>query len=259
MNEYIFAFLLTLFAGLATAVGGLIAYFTRTTNKKVLSIGLGLSAGVLIFVSFVEILPKSQEMLVGTSNPELIAIVAFFVGILVIAIIDKLVPAAENPHEIHLVEEMQKRKILLRLGILSGVAITIHNIPEGLATFMATIADPQMGIAIAIAIAIHNIPEGISISIPLYYATQSRKKALLYSSLSGLAEPLGALIGWIFLIQFFSDALLGVLFGVIAGIMVFISLDELLPAAQKYGENHLAIYGLIAGMMIMAISILLLP
>lgn len=258
----IFAFLLTLFAGGATAIGGLVAYFTRTTNKKLLAAGLGFSAGVLIYVSFVDILGKAYEAISVTQpeNAALFTTFAFFAGVILIAVIDRAVPTLENPHEIHTVEEMDKpqKRQLYRLGILSGIAIAIHNFPEGLATFMAALSDPQIGIAIAVAIAIHNIPEGISISVPMFYATGSRKKALLWSSLSGLAEPIGAVLGFMFLMQFFSDTMMGLLFGLIAGIMVFIALDELLPAAQTYGYKHLSIYALVAGMAVMAISLLLL-
>jgi ZIP family zinc transporter len=138
-----------------------------------------------------------------------------------------------------------------------ALAIAIHNFPEGLATFIAALQKPALGLSIAVAIAIHNIPEGISVSVPIYYATGSKKKAFVYSFLSGLAEPVGALIGYFILKSFINDLMFGILFAVVAGIMVFISFDELLPAAEEYGEHHLAIYGLIAGMAVMALSLLL--
>jgi ZIP family zinc transporter len=141
--------------------------------------------------------------------------------------------------------------------LFTALAIGIHNFPEGLATFTAALTDPGIGIAIAVAIAIHNIPEGIAVSIPIYYATGNRKKAFLLSFLSGLAEPVGALVGYLILMPFLSPVVFGVLFAAVAGIMVFISLDELLPSAREYGEHHLSIYGLIAGMLVMAISLLM--
>ena len=144
------------------------------------------------------------------------------------------------------------------MGLFTALAIAIHNFPEGLATFVAAIKDPHLGIAIAVAIAIHNVPEGIAVSIPIYYATGSRRKAFLYSFLSGLAEPIGALIGFFVLWRWMNDITFGLLFASVAGIMVYISLDELLPSAEKYGEHHLCIYGLISGMAVMAISLLLL-
>ncbi len=139
----------------------------------------------------------------------------------------------------------------------TAIAIAIHNFPEGLATFVSALKDVKLGMAIAVAIAIHNIPEGVAVSIPIYYATGNRKKAFLYSFLSGLAEPVGALIGYAIVFSFFGDVVFGILFASVAGIMVFISLDELLPTAREYGEHHLAAYGLVAGMMMMALSLLL--
>jgi zinc transporter, ZIP family len=274
MEEWIFehqnvlmAFGLTLFAGLSTGIGSTIAFFTKTTNTKFLSVSLGFSAGVMIYVSFVEILPKSMEIMAndaGLKPGNFLAVVGFFTGMLVIAIIDKLVPSFENPHEIRMVEDMDnnvdelKRRKLYRMGMMSAVAIAIHNFPEGLATFIVALDDIKLGLPIAIAIAIHNIPEGIAVSVPIYYATGSRKKAFNHSFLSGLAEPLGALVGFLILMPFMSDILFGFIFASVAGIMVFISIDELLPAAREYGQPHLSLYGLIAGMIVMAMSLILL-
>ncbi len=260
-----FAFGLTLFAGLSTGVGSAIAFFAKKTNTSFLSLALGFSAGVMIYVSFVEILVKARVELVGAlgERPGYWATAAaFFGGVLFIALIDKLIPSVENPHEMHKVEDMedaekQKSSKLMRMGLFTALAIAIHNFPEGLATFTAAITDPGLGIAIAVAIAIHNIPEGIAVSIPVYYATGNKKKAFWLSFASGLAEPVGALIGYLILMPFLSPAVFGILFAAVAGIMVFISLDELLPAAKEYGEHHLSIYGLIAGMAVMAISLLL--
>ena len=177
-----------------------------------------------------------------------------------IAIIDKLIPSEENPHEVKLMEEIEKNPPstkLMRMGIFTALAIAIHNFPEGLATCVSALQDPTIAVPIVVAIAIHNIPEGIAVSVPIYQATGSRKKAFCYSFLSGLAEPIGALVGWVILRPFMNDAVFGILFAAVAGIMVFISFDELLPAAREYGEHHLSIYGLIAGMIIMAVSLLL--
>jgi ZIP family zinc transporter len=188
---------------------------------------------------------------------------AFFGGILLIAIIDRLIPSYENVHEVHKVEEMRDKeqardfRKLHRMGMFTALVIAIHNFPEGLATFTSALTDPALGVAIAVAIAIHNIPEGIAVSIPIFYATGSRKKAFFYSFLSGLSEPIGALIGYLILLAFFNNLMFGILFAGVAGIMVFISLDELLPAAREYGESHLSIYGLVGGMGVMAVSLLL--
>ena len=261
------AFGLTLFAGLATGIGGMLAFFTKRTNIKFLSIALGFSAGVMIYVSFAELFLQSKESLIlelGEATGLWVAVLAFFVGIILVALIDRFIPYFENPHEIHKVEEIGERKQagkykkLFRMGLFTALAIALHNFPEGLATFASALTSIKTGIIIAVAIAIHNIPEGIAVSIPIYYATGSKKKALFYSFLSGVSEPLGALIGYFILFSFFNGAVIGILFALVAGIMVFISLDQLLPAAREYGEHHLSMYGLIAGMAVMAVSLLLL-
>lgn len=264
-STLIFAFGLTLFAGLSTGIGSALAFFTKKTNTKFLSIALGFSAGVMIYVSMIEIFVKARDELVmelGTRGGYWTTVAAFFGGILIIAIIDKLIPSFENPHEMKKVEELNpenidKDKKLMRMGLFTALAIAIHNFPEGLATFTAALTEPELGIAIAVAIAIHNIPEGIAVSVPIFYATGSRKKAFWNSFLSGLAEPVGAIIGYLILMPFMSPAVFGILFAAVAGIMVFISFDELLPAAEEYGEHHYSVYGLIAGMAVMALSLLL--
>lgn len=263
-SNVLFAFSLTLFAGLATGIGSLMAFFSKEFKPDFLAGSLGFSAGVMIYVSFMEILLKAKESLseiYGDTLGHWYMILAFFLGIGIIALIDKIVPAYENPHEVKnlskVCDDVCKEKKLLRMGLFSAVAITIHNFPEGLATFMAAIKDPTLGISIAIAIAIHNIPEGIAVSVPIYYATKSKKKALIFSALSGLSEPLGALLGFFLLRSFFSETTFGIVFAMVAGIMVYISLDELLPTAEEYGKHHIAIGGLILGMLVMAVSLVL--
>ncbi len=264
LNNFWIALGLTVFAGLSTGIGSALAFFTKRTNTTFLSFSLGFSAGVMIYVSFVEIIDKAKDSLTeihGTVTGTWYTVAAFFAGILIIAIIDKFIPSYENPHEVRKVEDLNKDKLkkskLMRMGLFSALAIAIHNFPEGMATFAAGLTDPGIALPIAIAIAIHNIPEGIAVSVPIYYATGSRKKAFVLSFLSGLAEPLGALLGYYILFAIFSDSLFGFLFGGVAGIMVFISLDELLPTAEEYGKHHVAIYGLILGMLVMALSLLL--
>ena len=265
-ENILIAFGLTLFAGLATGFGSALAFLAKRTNTKLLSVALGFSAGVMIYVSFVELFPTAKSSLVSQLGRVLgywVTVLAFFAGIVFIAIIDRLVPSFENPHEIHRAEEMDapelaaKFRKLYRMGLFTALALAIHNFPEGLATFVSALKDTKLGIAIAVAIAIHNIPEGVAVSIPIYYATGSRKKAFVYSFLSGLAEPVGALIGYAVLFSFLNDAVFGILFASVGGIMVFISLDELLPTAREYGRPHLAAYGLVAGMLVMALSLLM--
>ncbi len=278
------AFAFTLLAGLSTGIGSALAFFANRTNTRFLAASLGFSAGVMLYVSFVELLAGATRELsstLGGKGPGTWAATgAFFAGMGLIALIDKLVPEVENPHELKGIEEMHpharhhdahsrdKRmsgrrqsghtQHLMRMGTLTALVIGIHNFPEGLATFMTTLEDAGIGASIAIAIAIHNIPEGIAVSVPIYYATGSRKKAFLWSFLSGLTEPLGALVGYLVLRPFMTPILSGLILAGVAGIMVFMSLDELLPSAERYGEHHLSIYGAIAGMMVMAASLLLL-
>ena len=263
-GNVLFAFGLTLLAGLSTGIGSVMALLSRKFNPKFLAGSLGFSAGVMIYVSFVEIFAKAKDSLVeahGLQTGNIYTVVAFFAGIALIAIIDRLIPSFENPHEIKNIEmkniDPVNDKKLLRMGMFSALAIGIHNFPEGLATFIGALADPTLGVSIAVAIAIHNIPEGIAVSVPIYYATKSRSKAFWLSFLSGLAEPVGALLGFFILMPYFNESTFGIIFAGVAGIMVYISLDELLPTAEEYGEHHVAIGGLIAGMVVMAISLLL--
>ncbi len=255
------AFLLTAVAGLATGIGSTIAFFKKS-SKRFLSVSLGFSAGVMIYVSMIEIFPKAQESLgsyLGLKTGTIVTIAAFFGGMLLIGIIDKLIPKETNPHETKpaqgFADKVAGKDKLMRTGIFTALAIGIHNFPEGLATFVSALQSPSIAVPIVVAIALHNIPEGVAVSVPIYYATGSRRKAFLYSFLSGLSEPVGAVIGYLLLMPLMNDLVFGILFASVAGIMVFISLDELLPSAREYGEHHLSIYGLVAGMVIMAVSL----
>ncbi|HEF3520532.1 TPA: zinc transporter ZupT [Campylobacter jejuni] len=277
--------LLTLFAGFSTAIGSIIAFFSRKDDLRVLSLGLGFSAGVMIYISFMEILPTALKDFKNYYNShwaELLGLACFFGGILISLLIDKLIPEDVNPHEpkedlselkicplpqkgqnppkFHPGEKLHQinTKALKHTGIFTALAIAIHNFPEGFATFISSLDNLTLGIAIAIAVAIHNIPEGLAVSLPIYHATGDKKKAFIYSALSGFAEPLGAFVGALILLPFIGDLTLAISFAVIAGIMVFISLDELLPAAKTYDKAHDSLYGLIAGMAIMALSLNLL-
>lgn len=254
------AFLLTLFAGLSTGIGSLIAFVAKRTNINFLSLALGLSAGVMIYVSFMEMLPKSLASLSGIYGDKagmFYMILGFFGGIALIALIDFLIPESRNPHEMHGVEEMKSNYRLKQTGIITAVTIAIHNFPEGIATFMSALNTLEVAIPITMAIAIHNIPEGIAVAVPIYHSTGSKKKAFWLSFASGLAEPVGALIAFLFLLPFWNPALDGLILAAVSGIMIFISLDELLPSAEKYGKHHLSIIGLVVGMAVMALSLFL--
>ncbi len=264
-SAVLFAFSLTLFAGLATGIGGALALLTKRTNIKFLTVSMGFSAGVMIYISFVDIFPEAREALIlalGEKAGNWATVGGFFFGMLLIALIDKFIPETENPHEVHTVEEMDGKSEphkakLMRIGVVTALAIAIHNFPEGITTFTASLYDPKLGIPVALAIALHNIPEGIAVAVPVFYATGSRRKAFRLSLLSGLSEPAGALVGYMLLRSFYSEALFGFIFASVAGIMIYISFDSLLPCSREYGEHHQSMYGLIAGMAVMALSLLL--
>lgn len=285
---------LTLFAGLATGVGSIIAFTAKRTNYRFLSVATGFSGGVMLYVSFVEIFFKGADRLTevyGDRWGMWLTVGAFFGGMVLMGLIDNLVPSAENPHEVHAESEMGPLRPpgvapeltprlrgqppgthdhhvpdqgLLRMGLFTALAIGIHNFPEGLVTFLAVLQDPALGLAIAVAVALHNIPEGISVSVPIYYATGDRRRAFLYSAASGLAEPVGAVIAYFILRAFlgpagaFPSQVVGILFALVAGVMVYISVDELLPTSRAYGKGHDSLFGLVGGMAVMALSLLLL-
>ena len=278
MNGVLSALLLTLIAGAATGIGGALVLFKKKLSSNVLAGALGLSAGVMIFISLAELFPESQTEIASIGSlkhGEALVLLAFFAGMGIITLIDFLIPEYENPHEasglsldaktaaVGVLEQTGNEKALHRLGLMSALAIAIHNFPEGIATFIGALNDPQMGAGITFAIAIHNIPEGIAVAIPIYYATKSKGKALLYATLSGFSEIIGALL-CLAVTAVFGVELKGggpafpLILAAVAGIMIYISLDELLPTAEKYGKHHIAIAGVVAGMAIMGVSLLIL-
>lgn len=256
----VYGLIISIVAGLATSIGSILAFFFGSRGNRFLSFGLGFSAGVMVYVSLVEIIPKSNEI-----SGKFFTFLAFLAGILIAAFIDRIIPDTQNPHEARKVQDIKDLKFgvkldvnkkLLRTGLFTAFAITLHNFPEGFATFLAASTDLKLGLTIAFAVAIHNIPEGISVSVPIYNATQDKKKAFIYSGLSGLAEPVGAIIGFLILYPFINQNILGIIMASVAGIMIYISFDELLPTAREYGEGHTEILGVITGMVLMAISLI---
>ena len=281
-NDILFAFLLAIFAGASTCAGAAIAFFSKQDNTKMLSAGLGFSAGVMVYLSFVELLPASiEEFNKLNENGETIALFIFFVSMLACLFIDKAVPVDINPHEIEAPEAYcglrscyfndrelciakqalaqdnapASNKTLRRTGILTAFAIALHNFPEGFATFASGLESIKLGVVVALAVAIHNIPEGIAVSLPIYHATGQKRKAFIFAALSGLAEPLGALVGALLILPLFGPSAVAVSFALVAGVMIFISFDELFPVAKAYASGHECLYGLIAGMAVMAFSL----
>jgi ZIP family zinc transporter len=258
-----FAMGLTVLAGLATGIGSIAAFITQRTNTRFLAASLGFSGGVMIYVSFVELLPSADSLLRashGDSTGPWVTAAGFVGGMIVIALIDFLVPAQDNPHAAAVIEDLRSEMPLFelkRVGVLTALAIGIHNFPEGFATFVSALHDPTVGIPIAIAIALHNIPEGVSVAVPIYFATGNRKKAIWYSVLSGISEPVGAALGYLVVYPYLSDRALGIIHAAVAGVMVFISLDQLIPNAKKYEEGHYSVYGLLCGIAVMAITLLI--
>lgn len=260
------ALLMTFLAGLATLVGGFFTFFIKRTNLKALSIGLGFSAGVMIFLSFTEILQGAKDLLKGyfPNHADWMVFVGFSLGILTAILIDYFIPD-------HIEEDlfgvkdgcegqescMHHHKIK-RAGLLTAIAICIHNFPEGIATFFVATQNLTIGATVAIAIALHNIPEGIAVALPIYHATGKKRLAIWYSFLSGISEPIGAIVGMFVLQTFLPQVAVGFLFAAVGGIMVYISFDTLLPLSREYGDGHYSVFGIMSGIFFIWLSLLLL-
>lgn len=259
LHAVLVAFALTIAAAAATMIGGLSVLRASSTNPRLLAFGLAFAGGAMVYISLVEIFGKSNaefSKIFDAKDAYTWTTILFFCGVGLLAVIDRLIP---NPHNefVKLSSPDLDKKYLARVGLLAALAITVHNFPEGMATFFATLDNPVVGAPLAIAIAVHNIPEGVSIAIPVYYATGSKGKALLACCLSALAEPIGAALGYFVLAPFLTPFVFGSVFGVIAGAMVFLALDELLPSAKRYASGHDAVYGMIIGMAMVALSLVL--
>lgn len=263
-NNIGLAFSLTMLAGLTTAIGGAIAFITKKDNLKALSIGLGFSAGVMIFISLVDIIPNSEALL-KVNFPHIfqwLVYGGFILGILVSVLIDYFLPDHIDAEELLDPDSEDKAKKdhykLQRAGMLTAIAICIHNFPEGMATFLTTTQDITLGFSVALAIAIHNIPEGIAVALPIYHVTGKKRYAMLYAALSGITEPIGALVGMFIFGLFVPQVMVGFLMAAVAGIMTYISFDTLLPLSKEYGNWHLSIVGIISGILFIWLSLILL-
>jgi ZIP family zinc transporter len=256
---------LTALAGLSTGIGSLIGLGPGRDNRAFLTVSLGFSAGAMVYVSLVEILPKARLVLsplLGQRGGYGAAVLAFFTGMVAMAVVDGWLPVHGPAEAFERVSARAPlppdRRRLLRMGLFAALAVGIHNFPEGLATFLGALSNPKLGVSIALAIALHNIPEGLAVSAPVYFATRSRRTAFWVSFASGLAEPVGGLLGFLLFRSFPHPLVFGLVFAAVAGVMVYVSLDELLPAAREYGEHRLAIGSLMAGMGVMGLSLVLL-
>ncbi len=260
-HNYGIALLITLFAGLATAIGSVFAFVFKKDNLKALSVGLGFSAGVMIFLSFTDIIPAAGEMLKTTfpNKNEWVVYGGFILGIIIAIAIDYFIPDHIDETELLNPDTVNNDKKIKRAGLLTAVAIFVHNFPEGMATFLTASHNLTLGISVGLAIAIHNIPEGIAVALPIYHATGKKRYASLYAALSGISEPIGAIIGMFLLNLFMPELMIGIAMAAVAGIMIYISFDTLLPLAKEYGDWHLSILGIISGMLFIWISLLLLP
>ncbi len=252
LNEIFIPFLLTLIAGLSTILGSFIFLFRNFCQRRFLGFFLGLSAGVMIYLSFVELLPFAIENMGFLQGN-----VFFFIGILLMALIDFFIP-----HNYLKEKACKNQKVidskLLSVGTVVALGLIIHNFPEGMAVFLGSFVDIKLGLLLALAIAVHNIPEGIAVSAPIYHATGNKKKAIKYAFIAGIAEPMGAIIAYLFLRPYFNQGILALVFALVAGIMVYISFDELLPACFRDENAHHVISGIVTGMIIVAFSLLFL-
>nr|QGT49806.1 zinc transporter ZupT [uncultured Candidatus Melainabacteria bacterium] len=263
-NNFALAFSLTMLAGLTTAIGGAIAFITKKDNLKALSVGLGFSAGVMIFISLVDIIPSSESLL-KANFPETfkwLVFGGFVIGLLVSVLIDYFLPDHVDTEELLHPDDPEScshnHYKLKRAGFLTAIAICIHNFPEGMATFLTTTQNVTLGLSVAFAIAIHNIPEGIAVALPIYHVTGKKRYAMLYAALSGITEPIGALVGMFIFGLFVPQVMVGFLMAAVAGIMTYISFDTLLPLAKEYGNWHLSIVGIISGILFIWLSLILL-
>ncbi len=254
------AMMMTLLAGLATAIGAGVAFVVKKDNLKALSVGLGFSAGVMIFLSFTDIIPEASEMLsVNFPNThEWLVFGGFIIGIVIAMLIDYFLPDHIDPDELLQPEGpcLHRHKIK-RAGLFTAVAICVHNFPEGMATFLTATQNLTLGLSVALAIAIHNIPEGIAVALPIYHVTGKKRYAMLYAALSGITEPIGALIGMLLFGLFLPQIMIGILLAAVAGIMIYLSFDTLLPLAREYGSWHLSMVGIFTGMLFIWVGLIL--
>lgn len=260
MQNYHLALFMTFLAGLATVLGGMITFIVKRSNMKVLSVGLGFSAGVMIFISFTDILQNAISLLTKhyPNNAEWVTFFGFLFGIGIAILIDYFIPDHIEDDLFQQGNTHYSKHKIKRAGLITAIAICVHNFPEGIATFFVSTQSLTLGATVAIAIALHNIPEGIAVALPIYHATGKKRLAILYSFLSGISEPIGAVIGFFVLKMFLPAYAIGFMFAAVGGIMVYISFDTLLPLSREYGDDHYSVFGIISGIFIIWLSLLIL-
>lgn len=250
-NQSTFPMILSLLAGMSTVIGAFIVFFSKSQNKKLITFALSFSAGVMITVSFTDLFVSAEETLSkhhGNFKGVVFTLIFLLIGALMALLIDRFIP--DEPRQV----SSERGEKLYRVGFVSMIALMIHNFPEGIATFVSGYESTTLGISIALAIALHNIPEGISVAMPIYYSTGSKAKAFKYTFISGLAEPIGAFLAFLFLRPFINEVILAIIFAIVAGIMLYISFEELIPAARKYGYDKLYVLSIFLGICIIPLS-----
>lgn len=234
------AFILTIISGLSTLIGTIPMFIKFKDENKIINTSLSFAAGIMITVSLLDLIPESYHLLDHTFISLIIVLTSINIGIIISMIIDKFIPNDNN---------------LYRVGVISLIAIIMHNIPEGVATYISTTHNIKLGITLTIAIALHNIPEGIAISLPIYYATKNKFKAFMLTAISALSEIVGAILASIFLKDIVNDTIMSLILGTVAGIMFYISIYELLNESLKYRNIKRTIISAIVGGVVIFLSI----
>lgn len=244
--------LLTILAGGATFVGAIFGVLGQKPSNRVLAFALGFAAGIMLLISLMEMLPAALH---AEGMSPVLGYGMFMLGLLGYFAMDRLLP---HQHPQDLMAVNRRPTNLKRTAILLTLGISLHNFPEGIATFVTASSDMELGLGIALAVAIHNIPEGLAVAGPMYAATGSKAKALFWACLSGMAEILGGIIAFLLLGPAVSPVMIAAIMAAVAGIMVALSVDELMPLAREIDPHSNPSYGVLCGMTVMGLSLTLL-
>ena len=242
MNKYN-GIIISLIEGMSTLIGFFSIYIKGDKNR-IISRTLSFAGGVMIMLSIIDLIPSSISSLKENYNCFIALFycsIFFIIGFIASHLIQNIV---------------QEQDVLSKTGIISMIGIILHNIPEGMATYMLSSINFKLGLMLSIAIVMHNIPEGIGISIPIYCGTGNKKKAFVYTLISGLSEPFGAIISVIFLHKFINLTIMGAIYSIIAGIMIYIGYFELIKISKQYG-NSVKKFTLYGALFILIVEIIL--